>query len=90
MEFLLENLSSWVTSAITPEWLAEFAFHAILIFTLFLYSRMEPRRSSISSRDYPQAGVTIISNAYCRCAPRRRRKTIRRRRGWSASRRPLR
>ena len=31
MEFLLENLSSWATSAITPEWLAEFAFHAILI-----------------------------------------------------------
>ena len=39
MEFLLENLSSWVTGAITAEWLAEFAFHAILIFTLFLYSR---------------------------------------------------
>ena len=90
MEFLLENLSSWATSAITPEWLAEFAFHAILIFTLFLYSRMEARRTSRSGRDYPQAGVTIISNAYCHCAPRRRRKTIRRRRGWFARRRPLR
>ena len=90
MEFLLENLSSWVTSAITPEWLAEFAFHAILIFTLFLYSRMEARRSSISGSDYSQAGVTIISNAYCRCAPRRRRKTVRRRRSRFARRRPLR
>ena len=90
MEFLLENLSSWVTGAITPEWLAEFAFHAILIFTLFLYSRMEAGGTSRSGSDYPQAGVTIINNAYCRCAPRRRRKTIRRRRGRFARRRPLR
>ena len=86
MENILESLPGWLTS----EWAAAFVFNVILLIVLYARSKADTRPSPKSGTDYPQAGITIINNAPGCCAPRRHRKTVRRRRvGSTARRRPL-
>ena len=89
-ELKLGNIFETLSGAVTPEGVAAAIFHLLLLAILYAYSKMDARRASTSGRDYPQAGVTIINNAHCCCAPRRRRKTVRCRKVRSARRRSLR
>ena len=84
----MERMFEVLVSAVTPEGMAVFLFHGILLVMIYAHSRMDARRDSRPGTD-PNAGITITNNIYC--APRRRRrKTVRHRRGRPARRRSLR